>query len=168
MGWWAIKNTERLLSRIMTIVYGKELERFTLAPRRFGFIGDIALAVYLVVLAASIYYIVLVLAHFGFHVVDIGFFILFFALILYFAFRIRYGAQRMELTGKKEGFFRSLLELSALPIVSVGRFLVTRFERLNFIAMFMDFFVELPLKLLLEFFDTFSRVLKEKKDEIYS
>lgn len=74
----------------------------------------------------------------------------------------------MELTGGKEGFLRSMFELLTLPIVSVGRFLVTRFEKLNVVAMFMDFFIELPLKLVLEFFDAFSKVLKERKDEIYS
>ena len=74
----------------------------------------------------------------------------------------------MELTGRKEGFLRSLLELLALPIVSVGRWLVTKFERLNVVAVFMDFVIELPLKMILKFFDSFSVVLKEKKDEIYS
>ena len=100
--------------------------------------------------------------------IDIIFFILFFALILYFAFRVRYGARSMEPTGGKESFSRSSLELLSLPIVSVGRFLVTRFEKLNVIAVFMDFFIELPFKLVLEFFDAFSKVLKQKKEDLYS
>ncbi len=162
------KNTDRLLRLLSNITYGGELPRVTVSPSRLGILGDIASAIYLVALCSMLYGITVGLLFVGFHVIDILFFILFFALILYFAFRVRYGARRMELTGGKEGFLRSMFELLTLPIVSVGRFLVTRFEKLNVVAMFMDFFIELPLKLVLEFFDAFSKVLKERKDEIYS
>lgn len=162
------KNTDRLLQQLTAIVYGGELPVLRITPNRYGILGDIALATYLVVLASMLYVIVWTLLLLDFHVIDIGFFLLFFALILYFAFRVRHGATRMELSGTKEGFLRSFFELLTLPIVSVGRFLVTRFEKLNVVAIFMDFFIELPLKLVLEFFDAFSQVLKDKKDEIYS
>ncbi len=161
-------NTDRLLRLLDAIVYGKELPEVRVTPRAYGILGDIASAVYVVVLVGMLYGITTGLLLLGFHTVDIIIFILFFALILYFAFRVRYGARSMELSGGKESFLRSMFELLTLPIVSVGRFLVTRFEKLNIIAIFMDFFIELPLKLVLEFFDAFSRVLKEKKDEIYS
>ena len=162
------KNTDRLLFLLGNIVYGGELPRITVTPSRFGILGDMASAIYFIALAAMLYGITEGLLFIGFHSVDIFFFILFFALVLYFVFRVRYGAERMKLSGGREGFLRSVFELLMLPIVSVGRFLVTRFEKLNVVAMFMDFFIELPLKLVLEFFDAFSKVLKEKKDEIYS
>ena len=162
------KNTERILLLLSRVTYGGDLPRTRIAPSRFGILGDMASAVYLVVLLLMLYGITVGLLLLGFHAIDIIFFVLFFALILYFTFRVRFGAQRMELSGGKESFFRSLFELFTLPIVSVGRFLVMRFEKLNVVAVFMDFFIELPLKLVLEFFDAFSRVLKEKKDEMYS
>jgi hypothetical protein len=162
------KNTDRLLSLLSSIVYGGDLPLIRVVPSRFGLIGDIATALYLVALTLILYGITQGLLLLDFHVIDIIFFILFFALILYFAFRVRYGSRRMELSGKKESFLRSFLELLMLPVVSLGRFLVTRFEKINIVAIFMDFFIELPLKLVLEFFDAFSRVIKEKKDEIYS
>ncbi len=162
------QNTDRLTVLVGDIVYGRELPKIAVTPKKWSIVGDIALGAYLAVLSATFVWITLLLVGFGFHPVDIFLFILFLALVLYFGFRIRYAARRMELTGAKEGFFRSFMELLALPIVSVGRWLVTKFERLNFIAIFMDFFIELPLKLILEFFDAFSSVLKEKKDEIYS
>jgi len=39
---------------------------------------------------------------------------------------------------------------------------------LNIVAILLDFFIELPLKLVLQFFDSFSKVLRETKEEIYS
>ncbi len=162
------KNTERLVALIGDIVYGGMLPRITVKQDMRGIMNDIAFAVYVAILGAMLFGITEGLDAIGFHAIDIGFFMLFLALVLYFGFRIRVAARRMELSGQREGFLRSLLELSMLPIVSVGRFLVTRFERLNFIAIFLDFFIELPLKLVLEFFDSFSAVLKEKKEEMYS
>ena len=160
------KNTDRILVLISHIIYGKELSPIAVHPPRFGLFTDIALALYLTVLTGMLYSMYFLLSIFGFHIVDIGLFLLFFALILYFAFRIRYGATRMQFSGAKEGFFRSFLELCALPVVSVGRFLVMHFKRLNVIAIFMDFFIELPFKLILEFFDTFSLVLKDRKSVV--
>lgn len=162
------KNTERLITLIDTIIYGGELPATSVKPSSSGIMNDIVLAAYIVTLSAMLVSLAWRLDDFGFHVIDIVFFIVFLALVLYFGFRIRHAARRMELEGGREGFFQSLIELAALPIVSVGRWLVTKFERLNIIAIFLDFFVEVPLKLLFHFFDSFSTVLHEKKEEMYS
>jgi hypothetical protein len=161
-------NTQGIIALVDGIVYDGKVPRTRVAAKRYGFFEDLALGVYVVLLGAIIWGITSLLLLLQFHVIDIVLFVLFLALICYFAFRIRHSARSMQLRGAKEGFFTSLLEFLALPIVSVGRYLVTKFERLNVVAMFMDFFIELPFTLVLEFFDTFSRVLREKRDEIYS
>ncbi|MEK7118568.1 MAG: hypothetical protein AAB869_03050 [Patescibacteria group bacterium] len=162
------KNTERLITIIDTIVYGGELPATSVQPASSGIMNDVALAAYIVTLSAMLVNLAWWLDEFGFHVIDIVFFIAFLALVLYFGFRVRHAARRMELQGGREGFFQSLIELAALPFVSVGRWLVTKFEKLNIIAIFLDFFVEVPLKLIFHFFDSFSNVLHEKKEEMYS
>jgi hypothetical protein len=162
------QNTERLVALIGDIVYGKMPIKITLAPPRWGLMGDIALAVYVAILSVMFLGMSALLKRIGFHTMDMGIFFLFLALVVYFGFRIRYAARKMELTGGREGFLRSFVELLALPIVSVGRFLVTKFERLNIVAILLDFFIELPLKLVFQFFDSFSKVLRETKEEIYS
>lgn len=164
----AKQNTERLVALIGDIVYGKMPIKITLAPARWGLMSDVALAVYIAILSGMFLGVSALLEHIGFHAIDTGIFFLFLALVVYFGFRIRYAARKMELSGGREGFLRSFVELLALPIVSVGRFLVTKFERLNIVAILLDFFIELPLKLVLQFFDSFSKVLRETKEEIYS
>ncbi|MDO8521086.1 MAG: hypothetical protein Q7S52_03145 [bacterium] len=161
-------NTERLVALIHGIVYGKQLPAITVREGTWGLLGDLALALYVVILSGLLVGATSVLERMQFHVIDIASFILFLVLVVYFGFRIRYTARRMELLGGHEGFFRSLFELTALPLVSLGRWFVTKFERLNVVAIFLDFFIELPLKLTLDFFDAFSRLLREKKEEIYS
>jgi hypothetical protein len=164
----ARNNTERLVALIGDIVYGKMPIKITLLPQRWGLMSDIALACYIALLSAMFLGISMLLTRIGFHAIDIGIFFLFLALVVYFGFRIRYAARKMELVGGREGFLRSFVELLALPIVSVGRYLVAKFERLNIVAILLDFFIELPLKLVFQFFDSFSKVLRETKEEIYS
>jgi hypothetical protein len=161
-------NTERLVLLIHQIVYGKLPYPISVEAPRFGLIKDIALACYVAIISALFVGMMWLLKKTGFHNVDIGIFFVFLAIVVYFGFRIRYAARGMELRGGREGFLRSFVELLALPIVSVGRWLVTKFERLNIVAIFLDFFIELPLKLVLQFFDSFSKVLRETKEEIYS
>jgi hypothetical protein len=161
-------NTERLVQLIHQIVYRKLPYAIRIEAPRFGIVRDIALAVYIAILSALFVGMTWALKKIGFHAVDIGIFFVFLALVVYFGFRIRYAARGMELRGGREGFLRSFIELLALPVVSVGRWLVMKFERLNIVAIFLDFFIELPLKLVLQFFDSFSRVLRETKEEIYS
>lgn len=164
----AKENTERLVRLIQTMVYGKEFPPIVVRIRSWGVVGDIALTLYIVACSGALIGAVSLLERFHFHWIDIASFLVFLVLVMYFGFRIRYTARRMELLGGREGFLRSLLELLALPMVSLGRFLVTKFERLNLVAIFLDFFIELPFKFTLDFFDVFSRMLREKKEEIYS
>ncbi|OGZ07180.1 MAG: hypothetical protein A3C93_03350 [Candidatus Lloydbacteria bacterium RIFCSPHIGHO2_02_FULL_54_17] len=164
----AKENTERLVRLIGALVYGKEFPTIVVRTKSWGILGDIALAFYVVILSGLFVGIIALLEKLNFHSIDIASFLLFLVLVVYFGFRIRYTARRMELMGGHEGFFRSLAELAALPLVSSGRWLVTKFERLNIVAIFLDFFIELPFKLVLDFFDVFSRMLREKKEEIYS
>ena len=162
------QNTKRIVTLIFDIISPKQLPEVEVIPVKKGIFSDISLGLYFGFLTCLLVTITWLLDHLGFHVVDIFLFIIFLALVLYFSFRVRYGARRMQLSGAKEGFLRSTLELIALPIVSVGRYLVTKFESLNVLAVFLDVVVETPLRLLFEFIDTFSSVLKEKKDEMYS
>src|SRR3989338_5159319 len=151
-------NTDRLVALINAIVYGKEFPPVTVQSGKRGVLGDIALAFYIVILSGMLVGTTSLLERLEFHAVDVASFIVFLVLVVYFGFRIRYTARRMELLGGREGFFRSLVELASLPLVSIGRWFVTKFERLNVVAIFLDFFIELPLKLLFDFFDSFSRL----------
>jgi hypothetical protein len=162
------KNTERLIELLDNIIYGEKVPPVFLPKHRSSMVRDIALVSYVALFFAICFGLTDLLHELGFHAIDIVFFLFFLALVLYFGFRIRYSSLRMELAGGRERFLRSAIELAALPVVSVGRWMVTKFESLNIIAIFLDFFIEMPFKLVLRFFDAFSDVVREKKDEIYS
>ena len=43
-----------------------------------------------------------------------------------------------------------------------------RFENINIAVLVLDFFIEVPFRLLLRFLDIFTRLLERKRDEIYT
>jgi hypothetical protein len=107
---------------------------------------------------------VLHLLHFNF--VSITIFLFFLALVSYFAFRIRYNAKRWK-TVQKENLLSLLASLLTVPIIRTGRWLSQSFSSINVFVIIMDFIIETPFKLLLDFSNQFITYLKEKTPEIY-
>ena len=162
------KNTERSLALVDAVVYGGTIPAIRIDIERTGILYDVALGLYVSLVSISLISVVWVLTQLQFHVIDIGIFLLFLILVLYFGFRIRHNANRMRFSDTKESFLRTLIELFFLPLVSVGRWMSVRFESINIALLFLDFFIEAPLRLILRFFDTFSSFVEKKREEIYT
>ena len=162
------KNTDRAVALTEDVVFGKTLPPIELPKEKKGLLVDIALGCYVFLLLGSVWGIVALLSALQFHLIDIVFFILFLLLVLYFGYRIRFSAYRMRFAGAREGLLRTMVELCLLPLVSLGRFMSVKFERINLAVFFLDFIIESPLRLLLRFFDTFSSLVDKKRDEIYT
>jgi len=162
------KNTDRAVGLAEDVVYNRALPQVEIPTEKKGIFVDIALGFYIFFLMGSMWGIIAALHALNFYVVDIVFFIFFLLLVLYFGYRIRFAAHRMRLTGSKEGFIRSLIDLCLLPLVSLGRYMTVRFERINVAVFFLDFIIESPLRLILRFFDTFSSFVDKQRDEIYT
>lgn len=162
------QNTSRAVTLTSAIVYGDPVQTVQLSREKRGIVTDIALGLYVAFLGACILGIVMGLNALDFHAVDIGIFLLFLLLVLYFGFRIRFSAYRMRFANTKESFLRSFVELLLLPLVSLGRWMSLRFENLNVAVLFLDFFIEVPLRLLLRFLDVFTSLVERKREEIYT
>lgn len=119
-------------------------------------------------------YVLLVLGVFGsilavlqalsFNIVSTILFFSFFVLVSYFAFRIRYNASRWRVIS--EGPFALVANMFALPVVSTGHFLSRKFSTVNFFVILMDFIIETPFKLVLNFSNQFILYLREKAAEV--
>lgn len=162
------RNRERVVALVSAVAYGRAAPQILLKRPLHGILGDVALAFYTFLFIAAAGAIVGMLHAVRFHSVDIFFFIFFLVLVLYFGFRIRHTARKMVLAEEPDGILWSLFELFVLPFVSFGRWITIKFDGINVIVFFLDMIIEAPLRLTLEFLDSFSLVLKEKKDEIYS
>ena len=104
---------------------------------------------------------------FSFDVVSTLLFLLFLALVSYFAFRIRYNGSRWRTTGP-ETMLSIFVNVIAVPIVYAGRWLSRTFSSINIFVIVLDFILETPFRHILDFSHHFIGYLKEKAEEVYS
>ena len=93
-------------------------------------------------------------------------FVLFLALVMYFAFRVRYRAAQWRVSTEESGVF-FVWQLLALPIVRAGQWLSRTFSSINILVVVMDFILETPFRLLLNFSHQFLLYMREQADGVY-
>ena len=157
-------NTESILGGIHGILYEGRARtiriRNTYTRLTFAF-GLLYLALVIFVFGALIG----ILELFGFNPISIILFLFFLALVSYFAFRIRYQAQRWKVV-ENQGTGALLASVLAIPVVRVGRWLSRTFSSINVFVIILDFIIETPFKRLLNFSNQFLYYLKEKAEEM--
>jgi hypothetical protein len=87
--------------------------------------------------------------------------------VSFFAIRIRNTAKELRVVKKKEGIISFFINFFALPIVAVGRWMSTKFKKINLFAFVMDFIIEAPFKLFVSAFEDWLGFIREKKEEVY-
>ncbi|MFA6537295.1 MAG: hypothetical protein WCT18_02740 [Patescibacteria group bacterium] len=102
----------------------------------------------------------------GFNVFSGLIFVLFLTLVSFFGIRIRRPVQELMAVDKKDNFIGALVDFFALPFVSMGRWMSTKFSKVNVIAMFLDLIIEAPFKLLVEVIEDLLGFFKEKKEDV--
>lgn len=121
-------------------------------------------ALYLVFFIGVFALIFFALSEIGFTLTSQIMFIFFLTIIAFFAYRIRQIAK--VYSWKNEGKeSSSLLDIIAIPILSIGSRLSVGLSKLNFLAFAFDFILEAPFKIILGFIDDWVQFLSIKKEE---
>ena len=94
-------------------------------------------------------------------------FLFFLTAVSFFAIRIRSTARELKIEDKNEGIGSFVINFFALPIVAVGRYMSTKFRKINLFAFIMDYIIEAPFKLFVSALEDWLGFMKEKKDEVY-
>jgi hypothetical protein len=161
-------NTERIISGIHSSVFGEGHDVITIrASRSKNVLFYIGLIVYMALFILSFGFIIWTLNQLHFSLIAQVLFIMFLTLVSYFGLRIRFTAKRWLVETRDKGFMAFLWDLVTLPIVTIGRWLTTKFQTINIFVFLLDFILETPFKMILRFLDSFSSFVKEKKEEIY-
>ncbi len=157
-------NTEAIIKGIHGILYDNRVRmvrvRTDYTRLSIGF-GFLYLILFFFVFGAVIGFLELL----GFNPVSVVLFLFFLALVSYFAFRIRYQAQRWKII-ENQGTFALLANVLAIPIVRTGRWLSQTFSSINIFVLILDFIIETPFKRLLHFSNQFLIYLREKSEEM--
>ena len=94
-------------------------------------------------------------------------FITFISLIAFAGTKIRQRAKEIEIIERRESFLYFFIDLFAVPITHFGKWLSSRWRKINIISKFFTMLIDMPFQLFVEFLEQWRYFLKERKDEIH-
>lgn len=121
---------------------------------------------YVAVFIVSLYYISKFLLWLGFSIANIAVFALFTSLIAATGVKIYNRTKTLSLEKERIRFLNFLLDLFTVPLITIGKWLISGLRHFNILVLFVNFFIELPFQLFIEFLENFNSFVKRKKEEI--
>lgn len=106
-----------------------------------------------------------ILNYFHFNFISMSIFVFFVSMVTFFAYRIRQIAKEYALE-EKENAFTPVLDFFIIPIFSLGKFLSSEISKYNIFAVFFDFLIEAPFKLIFNIIEEWINFVKARKEEI--
>jgi len=164
-------NTEQILENLYNLVYNKP-EQSILCQLKTKYRKNMGYQIFYQFMYTLLYFIVFGgiiygLYRLNFNLLSGALFLFFLTAVSFFAIRIRSTAKELVVEKKQEGALSWLINFFALPIIAAGRWMSTKFKRLNLFAFIMDYIVEAPFKLLVGALEHWLGFMREKKDEVY-
>jgi hypothetical protein len=68
---------------------------------------------------------------------------------------------------EKRGFWQFLLDILSVPVAKLGQWLSNKWREYNIVSVFLTVLVDMPFSTLVEFIESWSTFLKEKKAELH-
>lgn len=106
------------------------------------------------------------LSAFQFHWLSISLFLFFISLVTFFGIRIRSSTREIVASDARSGVMGTFFDILLLPIVRAGSWLSSKVSKINVFIYFFDFIIEAPLKVAIEFIESWLSFVREKKEEI--
>lgn len=159
------ENTEAVVADLHELLYAGHVRELTVRDG-YGSLTPLFALLYLLLMLGVFGGIVGVLQVLSFNIVGGALFLFFLSLVLFFAFRIRTRASRWVVL-QQRGVVALVMNALIAPIVRVGRYLSRTFSSVNVFVLFMDFILETPFKMMLNFSHHFLIYLREKANEVY-
>lgn len=163
------KNTEIIVQEIKKIVYGEE-RKLVFKQKKLMNKGSISYfifnVIYLIMFLISFGIIIYGLTLLKFNLLSSLLFLFFLTLVSFLGFRLRNLANQFLVIPRKDNLRNFLIDFLTLPIIRVGRILSTNFSKINIFIYILDFIIETPFKMLVEFLERAVSFIREKRDEI--
>jgi hypothetical protein len=165
------QNTTEILKNIKNLVYNEPANSI-LCKLKSKYKKNIGYQVFYYLMYTALYVVVFGaiiggLKRLEFNIISGAIFLFFLTAVSFFAIRIRNSAKEYIIVKRKEGFISFFVHFFSLPIIAVGRWLSTRFKKLNIFAFIMDFIIEAPFKMFVAAVEDWFSFIKEKREEVY-
>lgn len=163
------KNTKIIVGEIKKIVYGSERKLIFKAKQvmKRGSVSYVLFnTVYLIMFGISFGIIIGVLRMMDFNILSGFLFVFFLTVVSFFGFRLRSYAKQLSVIPRRDSVFNFITDFLSLPIIRAGRFISTNFSKVNVFLYILDFIIETPFKLLVEFLEKTASFIRDKREEI--
>lgn len=165
------ENTNKILTNLHNIIYNNPPKSILckLNPKyrqNWGFkvfYYSMFTILYIIVFG----FIISILQKLNFNLLSGTLFLFFLTMVSFFALRIRTTAKEYKVIQNKAGLLAFFIDFFSLPIISAGRWLSTKFKKINVFAFVMDYIIEAPFKIFIAIFEEWLGFLKDKKEDIY-
>lgn len=165
------ENLDRVMMETMKIVYESSkkdsYEVKTFKIRKNFFLSTLIDFIYAITFAISVGVIVVLLSSLKFSPLSITIFLVFISLIAFTGTRIRQRSKELQVMEEKEGFFSLITDLFAIPLIEIGKWLSSKWQKYNFIAATFNILIDMPFMIFVEFIEQWRYFLQEKKEKIH-
>lgn len=164
------ENFQKVMLEVMRITYETDKRNIheLASPRKRGVILDtIIYATYAASFVLSFGFLFLILNRLNFSTLSSVVFLLFVSLITFGGTRIRQRGAELLIGEQKQGFLYSIFDFFTLPLIEVGRWLSRQVARYNILVVLLNFLIEIPFQIFVEFLEQWRSFLKEKKEEVH-
>ncbi|HPD03598.1 MAG TPA: hypothetical protein PLB57_02235 [bacterium] len=163
-------NTERIINLVNELSF-EEYKRSEPIPlkipqRKASFVRQIFNFFYGLTFIITFGAIIWLLSIFHFTWVSILIFLFFLVFVSFFIIRIKRATNELRVIEEKESLWRTLFDLFSLPVISVGKYLSEKFNKINVFAFFLDFIIETPFKFLVNMAEDWTNYVNERKNQI--
>lgn len=163
-------NTERIINLVNELSF-EEYKRSEPIPlkipqRKASFLRQIFNFFYGLTFIITFGAIIWLLSIFHFTWVSILIFLFFLVFVSFFIIRIKRATNELRVIEEKESLWRTLFDLFSLPVISVGKYLSEKFNKINVFAFFLDFIIETPFKFLVNMAEDWTNYVNERKNQI--
>ncbi|MDD5749824.1 MAG: hypothetical protein PHO91_03530 [Patescibacteria group bacterium] len=165
------KNTEKILENFHNLIYNR-ISTSILCQLKTKYRQSVSYQIFYYFMYSLLYVLVFgsivrLLVFLDFNLLSGAIFLFFLTAVSFFAVRIRSTSREFNVEKKKEGLISFFVNFFSLPIVAVGRWMSTKFKRINLFAFIMDYIIEAPFKLFVSALEHWLGFIREKKDEVY-
>ncbi|MDP3724853.1 MAG: hypothetical protein Q8R20_00090 [Nanoarchaeota archaeon] len=162
------KNLHLIREEMKAVIFEHNAHPYVIQipKKKSWFISFLLSFSYLAIFFVTIRIIADILLSFGFSIANIVVFILFTSLVTAVGVKIYNRSKEMCLEKDPPRFFSFLLDLFTLPLVTIGRWIISGFRRFNVFVIFVNVFIEFPFQLIVEFLENLHDFIRTKKEEI--
>ena len=163
------ENTQKVILEVMKIIFqAKKQEEYEVKSsiKRNLFLRGVINLFYLITFLISFGLIIWGLTKLNFSWLSTLIFLIFISLICFAGLKIRQRSKELSVGKEKESGWLFLIDLFALPLVRVGKWLSGQWAKFNILVIIFNLILEVPFQIFVEFLENWRRFLKEKKEEI--